>query len=47
MENETESLQEEGYTPRPRWQIALAWAGIVLMILFIVYQLLAIMGVAV
>ena len=44
---ETEETQEQGYVPRPKWQIALAWMGVVLMILFVIYQLLAIMGVAV
>ena len=44
---DTEETQEEGYVPRPKWQIALAWMGVVLMILFVIYQLLAIMGVAV
>lgn len=42
-----ERPQEEGYTPRPVWQLALAWIGVVLMVLFVVYQVLAIMGVAV
>ena len=44
---ESEETQEQGYVPRPKWQIALAWMGVVLMILLVIYQLLAIMGVAV
>ena len=49
MENtpEKESMDQQPYVPRPKWQIALAWMGVVLMILFVIYQLLAIMGVAV
>ena len=33
---ETEETQEQGYVPRPKWQIALAWMGVVLMILFVI-----------
>ena len=40
---ENENLRpEEGYTPRPAWQVWAARAGLVLMILFVIYQLLTI-----
>ena len=40
---ENENLRpEEGYVPRPRWQVWAARVGLVLMILFVIYQLLAI-----
>ena len=39
---ENESSQEQGYVPRPKWQVWAARVGLVLMILFVIYQLLAI-----
>jgi len=33
---------EEGYAPRPRWQVWAARVALVLMILFVIYQLLTI-----
>ena len=40
---EHESIQPEtGYVPRPAWQVWAARVGLVLMILFVIYQLLAI-----
>ena len=32
--------QEEGYVPRPLWQVWAARIGLVLFLLFVVYQLL-------
>ena len=41
---EFENLQpeEQGYVPRPAWQVWAARVGLVLMILFVIYQLMAI-----
>lgn len=41
---EFENLQpeEQGYVPRPVWQVWAARVGLVLMILFVIYQLMAI-----
>ena len=36
--------QEEGYTPRPTWQGWGARVGLVLFILFVIYQLVTIAG---
>ena len=41
MENEKLENQE-GYTPRPLWQVWLARVGLVLFILFVIYQYIAI-----
>ena len=41
MENET---QENGYAPRPAWQVWAARLGLVLAIAFVIYQLLTIAG---
>ena len=41
MENET---QENGYVPRPVWQVRAARLGLVLAIAFVIYQLLTIAG---
>lgn len=35
---------EEGYVPRPVWQVWGARIGLVLFILFVIYQLLSIAG---
>ena len=34
--------QEEGYTPRPAYQVWMARVGLVFMILFVIYQILSI-----
>ena len=40
---ETENIQPEtGYVPRPAWQVWAARFGLVLMVLFVIYQLLTI-----
>ena len=46
MEDKKENQKEEqqGYVPRPMWQVWTARVGVVLMILFIIYQLLQIAG---
>ena len=41
MENEP---QENGYVPRPAWQVWAARFGLVLAIAFVIYQLLTIAG---
>ena len=41
---DTAAEQQEGYTPRPVWQVWGARVGLVLFILFVVYQLMAIAG---
>ena len=41
MENKT---QENGYVPRPAWQVWAARLGLVLAIAFVIYQLLTIAG---
>ena len=40
--HENENIQEQGYVPRPKWQVWAARVALVLMILFVIYQLLAI-----
>lgn len=42
MENEEE--KQSGYVPRPAWQVWAARVGLVLAILFVVYQLYLIAG---
>ena len=41
---EEELPQEEGYKPRPAWQVWAARLGLVLAIAFVIYQLLTIAG---
>ena len=41
MENKPTEEQER-YVPRPRWQVWAARVGLVLFILFVIYQFLAI-----
>lgn len=41
---ENELPEQEGYVPRPAWQVWAARAGLVLFILFVIYQLLQIAG---
>ena len=47
MENTHEEEQfekEEGYVPRPAWQVWGARIGLVLFILFVLYQMISIAG---
>ena len=46
MDEHTESSlpEEEGYTPRPAWQVWAARVGVVVMILFVIWQILQIAG---
>lgn len=44
LKPEVQQPQEEGYVPRPAWQVWAARVGLVLFILFIIYQLLSIAG---
>ena len=37
---ENQDFEEQGYVPRPAWQVWMARVGLVLMILFVIYQLL-------
>ena len=39
-----ESTVQEGYVPRPAWQVWAARAALVLFVLFVIYQLLQIAG---
>ena len=39
---ENRNEQQEQYVPRPMWQVWLARIGLVLFILFVIYQYLAI-----
>ena len=41
-ENQIPEEENNGYTPRPMWQVWMARAGLVFMILFVIYQLLTI-----
>ena len=41
MENEEE--KQQGYEPRPTWQVWAARGGLVLFILFVIYQYLCIL----
>ena len=34
--------EEESYVPRPQWQVRMARVGLVLFILFVIYQVLTI-----
>lgn len=44
MEEEKEFPEEpqEGYAPRPAWQVWAARLGVVLMVIFVIYQILSI-----
>ena len=42
MEENRKEESQEGYVPRPVWQVWLARIGLVLFILFVIYQYLAI-----
>ena len=41
-ENQLPEEEAEGYTPRPAYQVWMARLGLVLMILFVIYQVLSI-----
>lgn len=45
MENENIPSQEEGYQPRPRWQVWLARIGLVAFLLFVLLYYLNIFGI--
>lgn len=42
-ENVSQEQPEEGYVPRPAWQVWAARVGLVVFILFVIYQILSIM----
>ena len=43
MEEKNEQVQEqEGYVPRPAWQVWAARIGLVLFIGFVIYQIIAV-----
>ena len=44
MENtpEKESTEQQPYVPRPKWQVWMARAGLVLFLLFVLWQLIQI-----
>ena len=44
QEFENQLPEQEGYTPRPVWQVWGARAGLVLFILFVIYQIIQIAG---
>ena len=44
LEQNTVMPEEEGYVPRPAYQVWAARIGVVLAILFVIYQLLQIAG---
>ena len=46
MEQEKNSLppEQEEYVPRPKWQVWAARVGLVIFLLFVIYQLLQIAG---
>ena len=41
-ENQIPEEENQGYTPRPTWQVWMARIGLVFMILFVIYQILTI-----
>ena len=45
MEENREEVQAPQYKPRPKWQIALAWVGIAIMVVsFLLYCMQIAMG---
>ena len=42
MEKEPMEQRPEGYVPRPAWQVWAARVGLVLFVLFVIYQILTI-----
>ena len=49
MENQKEipTVEEERYTPRPRWQVLAARIGLVIFIGLVILQILQIAGIAI
>ena len=43
-ENKNPEQQEQGYVPRPKWQVNMARIGLVIFILFVIWQLFQIAG---
>ena len=43
-ENQTPQTPSEGYTPRPAWQVRMARIGLVIFILFVIWQAVQIAG---
>lgn len=48
MDNQNEQIQtqEEGYVPRPKWQVQAARIGLVIFIGLVILQILQIAGIA-
>ena len=42
MENDRQEQQEEGYRPRPKGEVWLARIGLVVFVVFVIYQIVAI-----
>ena len=42
MENDRQEHQEEGYRPRPKGEVWLARIGLVVFVVFVIYQIVAI-----
>lgn len=42
MENDRQEQQEEGYNPRPKQEVWLARIGLVVFVVFVIYQIVAI-----
>ena len=43
-DNLTPETESEGYTPRPTWQVWMARIGLVIFILFVIWQAVQIAG---
>ena len=43
-ENQTPEQEERGYVPRPQWQVNMARIGLVIFILFVLWQVFQIAG---
>ena len=43
-ENQTPEQEEKGYVPRPQWQVNMARIGLVIFILFVLWQVFQIAG---
>ena len=44
MEEPNITQEEQGYVPRPAWQVWGARVGLVLFILFVIYELMLLLG---
>lgn len=44
IEEKEETTPEQGYTPRPSWQVTMARIGLFLFILLVIYQIIQISG---